>query len=408
MPTVLFVHENFPAQFGSLALHLMKQGWDVLFATAAAHIPADGKTHVQAGGLRVVGYRRSREVGKDIHPYLRASELAVLNGQGFSRLAAALQKGGYTPDVVVAHSGWGSGSLVKVVWPETKFVQYLEWWYNYPGVDVPKYAVPANPEDKMASTLCRNLPFLLDAQSADAILVPTEHQAAQLPPMLRALSTVVHDGVNTSFYTPADASGSGPLANIPTNSPVLTFATRGMEPLRGFPQFMAAASVLQKQFPKLHVAIAGNDTVHYGPKLPDGDSYKTRALAKYAYDLERLHFVGHLKKDAYRDFLRRSTVHTYLTRPFVLSWSMIEAMATGCALVASDNEATREVATDGQTARLVDPDDLKALVATVADLLNDASQRETLSKAARAHVVSNYATETTYPKLETLLTDVIG
>ena len=330
-----------------------------------------------------------------------------MNGQGFSRLAAALKKGGYTPDVVVAHSGWGSGSLVKVVWPEAKVVQYLEWWYNFPGVDVPKYAVPANPEDKMASTLCRNLPFLLDAQSANAILVPTHHQADQIPPMLRALTTVIHDGVDTEFYSPADASFGGALAAVPSDAPVLTFATRGMEPLRGFPQFMAAASQLQERFPQLHVAVAGNDTVHYGPKLPDGDSYKARALAKHRFDMTRLHFVGHLQKEAYRNLLRRSTVHAYLTRPFVLSWSMIEAMATGCTLVASDNAATREVATNAQTARLVDPDDLKALVSTLSELLEDPSQRITLGKSARAHVVKTYASKISHPKLEAMLLKVI-
>lgn len=408
MPKILFIHENFPAQFGGIAHSLMKQGWDVLFATASKEIPDDKAVHRRGNGLRVVRYSRSRDTTNGIHRYLQNSEDAVLNGQGFLRLAAALLKGGYSPDVIVAHSGWGSGSLAKVAWPDAKLVQYLEWWYNFPGPDGEPHSSVANQEDAMAKTLCRNLPFLLDLQSTDSIVVPTHFQARQAPDFLQPLVTVQHDGIDCDFFHPTSSPPSPfPFDGIPENAPILTYATRGMEPMRGFMQFMAAASRLQRQFPELHILIAGTDRVCYGAKLPNGRGFKQEALNRFTFDPARLHFVGHLPKPRYRSLLQSSTVHVYLTRPFVASWSLVEAMACGCAIVSCRNDAIEEIAVDGRDALLVDMDDVSELTRKVGRALTDERLRRDLGASARARALDKYSTAKCHPVLADLFSSMV-
>ena len=408
MPSILFIHENFPAQFGGLAQYLAGRGWRVVFATAAEHVTHDGKDHMLLPSVHVVRYKAARPVSEHAHPYLAGTEKAVLNGQGFARVGAALAKGGFAPDVVVAHSGWGSGSLARIVWPHARYVQYLEWWYKTDPVDVEPGIKKRSPENTAASTLCRNLPFWLDAQSADAILVPTQFQADQIPDLLQPLVTVIHDGVDEKLFrpaTPQDAPFS--YDGLPDDAKIITYATRGMEPMRGFPQFMTAWAKLQGLWPDLHCVIAGKDRVCYGARLAGDQGYKTHMLGQFEYDEDRLHFTGLLPKKTYRALLQRSSAHVYLTRPFVLSWSLIEAMMTGAPVVASATPPVQEAAPIGM-ASLVDIDNPGAIVKAVSDLLSDASRAHALGVSARTHARSTYATAKLYPKHENLFASLVS
>ncbi|MEP4197712.1 MAG: glycosyltransferase [Aliishimia sp.] len=399
MPSILFIHENFPAQFGGISVHLAKQGWQVVFATAAEHVAADGREHDLIPGVKVIGYRRARDVSSGIHPYLHSTEKAVLNAQAFSRLGAALNKGGFIPDIVVAHSGWGSGSLARVVWPKTRIVQYLEWWYHQPALDVEPNTIHANPEDTAAKTLCRNLPFLLDAQTSDAILVPTRFQAEQVPDFLRSRVTVLHDGVDSDYFRPSTETDTVFSCDcLPDAAPIVTYATRGMEPLRGFPQFMKAWAQLQHSHPDVHCVVAGKDRVSYGTQLATGDSYKKRMLDTCDFDSERLHFVGHLPKQRYRELLQRSDAHIYLTRPFVLSWSMIEAMLTGAPIVCAKTAPVLEVAPEG-TAAYVDIDQPTEIANSVSDFLNNPTVAKNHGAAAREHAKNHFSSTHIWPRL---------
>ncbi|WP_299969461.1 glycosyltransferase [uncultured Roseobacter sp.] len=242
MHSVLFIHENFPAQFGAFAKFLAGQGWRVVFATAhESFVP--GKP-VKRDGMTVVRYRRAREP-KASHVYLQGTERALLNGQALARLGIALSKKGFRPDIVVAHSGWGSGSFARVVWPNAKLVQYLEWWYRFPPVDAAAGEIEQYSVDEAARTLVKNLPFLLDFRQADLVITPTAFQARQLPDFVRDNLFVQHDGVNCHDFRPASHQETGfTWEGLPPGAPVVTFATRGMEPTRGFPDFMAAAARL--------------------------------------------------------------------------------------------------------------------------------------------------------------------
>ncbi len=390
-PSILFVHENHPAQFGALADHLAARGWRVVFATQAENVP-EGRAHTLPSGVSLVRYSRARDVNPAAHRYLVGTERAVLNGQAFARLGASLQKGGFTPDIVVAHSGWGSGSFAKVVWPQARLVQYLEWWYSYPPVDVgPDWQQRAVPEDESARALVRNLPFLLDFQQADLVVAPTRFQARQAPDFIRDRMVVQHDGVDCRRFRPADDDAPRfALDGLPDDAPIVTFATRGMEPARGFPTFMAAASRLHALRKDVHVVVAGNDKAHYGPE-PDGyRSWKERMLAEHPFDPARIHFTGLMPKPRYASLLQRSAAHAYLTQPFVLSWSLIESMASAAPIVATDVEPVREALGRGDTARRVPQGDPGAVLSQILWCLDHPGMARAMGLRARERALAEY------------------
>jgi len=406
-PKVLFIHQNFPAQFQKIAVYLQGQGWDVLYATAHKSVDREKITKLP-GDLRGIGYDAPRAPSETISRYLKPMETAVVNGQGFAQMAIKLRNSGYSPDLVVAHSGWGSGSFAKVVWPGAKFIQYLEWWYAFPARDVVEPTPPEIADDRHANALCRNLPFFLDAQTSDAILVPTAYQAEDIPEMLRDRVTVLHDGTDCDFFSPGDAGPiDGLSGTIPEGAPVLTYATRGMEPMRGFPEFMAALEKVQKTHPDLHTVIAGEESVHYDAKPPEGESYKKRALEAHDYDMARLHFTGRLNLTQYRDLLRLSDCHTYLTRPFVLSWSAIEAMAVGCPMVVSDCAPVREALPDADMAHHVDHDNIDALADAIRWMIDNSAKARAMGALARARALTEYDAKVIYPAKATYFARVL-
>ncbi len=383
MPKILFVHSNFPAQFGFLGTRLAQAGWDVTFATARKEAASDV--------MRILPLQEGREITHGLHPYLANTERAVIKGQTAARVFLAARAKGYRPDIVMAHSGWGVGLFAKDVWPEAVFVPYAEWWYNYPPVDASFLSDFEPNEDNRLRQRIRNAPLMIDLVTADAALVPTEFQAAQFPAALRPQLTVIHDGVDTDAHAPAPQrpaqAGGVALADM---AEIVTYATRGMEPQRGFPEFMRALAILLATRPNLHALIVGEDRVAYGRKLPDGDSWKTRMLAELDLDLTRVHFTGHLSRGEYLKVLQASDAHVYLTVPFVLSWSMLEAMSVGCPLVAADVAPVREFATAGETARLVDFHAPPAIAGAVSALLDDRAEARHLGQAARRLIVERY------------------
>ena len=372
---VLFLHNNFPAQFGPLARYLKDRGHDVAYGTQWKGEPPEW--------LRLVRFEPHREVREQQHPYLRSTEKAVLNAQAFAAAAWRLRKEGYTPDVVVSHAG-GLGMYVRDVWPEAKFVGYFEWYYGTPGSDI-GFLRPATPDD-LLRVRTNNASILIEWAACHWGMVPTAFQAAQFPAALRSKLTVVHEGVDAAYFAPRPGRRLKlPNLDLSHAAELVTYVARGMEPYRGFPQAMAAFAEVQRRRPGVHVVIVGDDRVAYGRKLPEGDSFKKKALRELDFDLTRLHFTGMLPRDQYREVLLASTAHVYLTVPFVLSWSPIEALCAGCALVASDTAPVREAVTDGENGLLVDFWDTVALADRICDVL----EREAAGDEALARMRAN-------------------
>ncbi len=379
---VLFLHNNFPAQFGETARYMSQRGHDVTFGTRWEGKPPDW--------LRMVRYRPHREVGKQQHPYVSFMESAVLNGQALARVGWKMKERGYSPDLIVAHSGWGPGLFVRDIWPEAKYVGYFEWYYRPKGADADFLNDITRDDEHRIRT--RNAPILLDVAACNWGLVPTAFQASQFPDLLRRKLTVQHDGVDTDAFAPQPGRRLKlPDLDLSHVEELVTYVARGMEPYRGFPQAMAAFAQVQKRRPRAHVVIVGEDRVAYGRSLPDRDTFRKKMLREHDFDLARLHFAGRLSRDLYREVLLASSVHVYLTIPFVLSWSMIEAMSAGCLLVASDTEPVREVVRNEENGLLVDFFDTGALAERICDALDRPGAFSHLRDGARRTAVERYA-----------------
>ncbi len=392
MPSILFAHQNYPAQFGRIGAYLAQNGWDVQFATAK-------ENPVLPVGTKGFKFRAHREPNPEIHPYLNTTEKGILNGQGFARSAITARDRGVNPDIVMAHSGWGTGHFAKTIWPDAVFVPYLEWWYNYPAVDqLAENIKPDGDVDKMARTIIRNSPILTDIGQGTICLSPTKFQRDQFPAHLQNLIHVMHDGVDCEAHKPSkDAEFTWNGRSFKPGAKTVTFVSRGLEPQRGFPQFMRALAPVMAADPEVECIVVGEDRVAYGPKLPDGESWKKRMLAELDFDENRLHFTGLLPNAEYRKLLQVSAVHVHLSVPFCLSWSLTEAMATACPLIVAENAAMAEVIDDGKHGLAVNMSDTDAIITAMTSILSDPKKARALGKAARARIVKNYATDVIYP-----------
>lgn len=399
---VLFSHTNFPGQFGRFGAWLATRGWQVTFAT--------GRREARPPqGTSMFHFEDVKAGAEQTHRHARPLDRALCTAESFAAAAINAKRHGVEPDIVVAHSGWGAGTYAKAVWPKAAFVPYVEWWYQYPRVDThPDDPPDRDPVALRARDLARNAPMLLDLTAADAALCPTHFQAAQFPARIRETLTVLHDGIDAVEMAPDGAARAALIAamGLPQDAEIVTYATRGMEPYRGFPEFMTAIARLQKTRPHLHAVIAGSDRVAYGRPLPEGESWKARMLDELDLDEARLHFTGLLPHSEYRRLLQASDLHVYLTIPFVLSWSMIEAMSVGCSLVLSDAEPVREALGSSGGAMLVDHHDVGALARAIETGLTEPQAAQARRQAARQRVLDAYAQESIWPMRERFLRDL--
>ena len=383
---ILFLHSNFPAQFRHLATKLAEDSSNqVVFGTTR-----------HSGSLKGVYkalYSLSREVRPETHHYVQPLERAVLQGQAVYRLAEGLKKQDFIPDVVYGHSGWGPTLFIKDAFPKATLLCYFEWFYQAHGSDADfDPADPLNADDE-ARIRIKNTPILVDLYSCDRGLSPTYWQRQQFPLEYQNKINVLHDGVDTAYFQPKPgAKLILPEINLDLShvKEIVTYVARGMEPYRGFPQFIETVALLQERRPNCHVVIVGEDRVAYGKKLPDGKTYKQFMLGKIPLDLSRVHFTGLLPYNQYLQVLQASSIHVYLTRPFVLSWSMLEALSTGCLIVASNTAPVTEVIEDGVNGLLVDFFSPQEICDRIEEVLNDPTQMSSIRVKARETILEKY------------------
>ncbi len=387
----LFIHQNFPGQFKHLAPALARQGHTVRALSVKEQVNLPGVLHTR--------YQLAKEPSKTTHPWLRDMEAKMVRGEAVFAAALQLKADGYTPDAIIAHPGWGESLFVKHVWPQAQLGLYAEFFYGLEGSDVgfdPEIYPPHI--DDACRIEGKNISNLMHFEHADAALSPTRWQASTFPPRFRQHITVAHDGIDTQHLVPE--AGAYAMINktlrIQAGDEVITFVNRNLEPYRGYHVFMRALPELLRARPKARVVIVGADGVSYGAAPAHAKNWKQVFLdeVREHIDLSRVHFVGAL---AYKDFvtlLQISMVHVYLTYPFVLSWSLLEAMSVGCAIVASDTAPVREVLTHGDTGLLFPFFDAPALVRAVVQLIESPEQRRQLGAAARAFAQKNYDLQT--------------
>lgn len=398
---ILFLHRNFPAQFRHLALLLSKDPDNqVVFLT-------NRKEHSLPGIHKFV-YELHREVKPDAHHYLKFYEDSILHGQGAVRAALELKRKGFIPDVIIGHS-WGPSMFMKDVFPESKYIAYLEWFYNIEGSDIDFDKSKPIQFDLRPKTRVKNSHILVDLYSCDMGITPTEWQKTQFPSIFHDKIQVIHDGIDTDFFKP-DKEAKLVLPNLDLShaKEIVTYATRGMEAYRGFPQFMEAAEIILKRRPDCHIVIAGEDRVCYGSRLPNGKTYKEHMLEKLDLDMSRVHFTDRLPYDKYLKLLQCSNAHVYLTYPFVLSWSLLEAMSTGCLIIASDTQPVKEVMQDGVNGILTDFFSVEKIADKVDEVLNNPDKYTELRENARDKIVENYDLKQALKKQVELINDLIS
>ena len=357
---LLFIHNNFPGQFLELAPFLAKQTASrTVFLTES-----ENPQGIDLAGVEIVTFAPHRQPAEGVHVYLRPSEEAVLRGQAVLRALLQLSEEGFIPDVAVVHGGEGFGLYLKTLLPKLRLISYMEWYFHQ---ETSKYLYADFDINDSLSTQTRNWPILQELVEADVVVSPTAWQRQQFPRPWSEQIKIIFDGVNTNLFRPPQArsrsllslkSGTnGHLVEIPESVPLLTYATRGMEPLRGFVEFLRAAAVAQQQIPNLHVVVAGDDRIaySYGSQHKSG-SWKQQLLEelKDQLDLTRLHFPGLINYGELVQLFQRSDLHCYFTRPYVISWGLYQAVACGCQMLVNRFPGVEDVFQDLKRVTFVD------------------------------------------------------
>jgi glycosyltransferase involved in cell wall biosynthesis len=386
---ILFVHQNFPGQFRHLATALAADRGNRV-AALCINAPA-----AATPGVMVGRYRPTRGSSPSIHPLATDFETKVIRGEACAAAALELKKKGFTPDLIVVHPGWGEHLFLRDIWPDARIVAFLEFFYGARGQDTgfdPEFA-----EGDLLSamrTRAKNANALTALDTMDWGLSPTRWQRSTFPALHRPRISTIFDGTDTAFMAPDPAA----LLTLPdgrtvkAGDEVLTFVNRNLEPYRGFHVFMRALPAIQRARPDAITLIVGGDDVSYGRKPADGRSWRAVMMAEVGdrLDLSRIAFLGRIPYDRFRLLLQVSRVHAYLTYPFVLSWSMLEAMACEALVIGSDVPPVAEVIADGRNGLLVPFLDIDRWIETITDALARPEPYRDLRRAARADVVARY------------------
>lgn len=375
MIRLLFVHQNFPGQYRHLAAHYAAEaGYRVVAVGEKSNLMRQPRLP----GVEVLGY--DLPAIEKVDPFNAAVLKAIHRGKRVAAGAANLKRQGFRPDVIFAHIGWGEALFLKDIFPDARVLLYNEFFYRAQGGDVGFDAEFPMSAEKVLRLRVMNSPLLMSLDAADWGMVPTRWQQKQFPQVHAERMSVIHDGINTDVVTPGS----------PGDEELITYVARNLEPYRGFHVFMRAIPEIQKRRPKARIVIVGGDEVSYSPRLPAGQTYRQHLLREIEgkADLSRVHFTGRIPYADYLALLRRSSVHVYLTYPFVLSWSLLEAMSAGCLVVGSRTAPVEEVIRDGENGLLTDFFSIEGLASRIDQALSHNSHD--MRAAARRTVVERF------------------
>ncbi len=385
---VLFIHQNFPGQFRHLIqAWSQRPGWQVV-----------GLGRDTAPGMPGACWHRyglHRTPAEGTHAYLRQLENAVLHGQAVVRMLLQLKRDGFVPDIVIAHPGWGETLYLRDVFPDTRLIHLCEWFYATADSDLgfdPEF--PVNIDDQ-ARVRTWNTLHSLNLVHCDAGVSPTQWQRSRHPAIFGDKITVIHEGVDTEGLAPdPQASFTTPTGvTLKAGDSVITYVARNLEPYRGFHHFMRALEIVQHRHPHCHAVILGGDDVSYGRRPRGAKNWCEKMQAECKLDPARTHFTGKLPVPAYRKVLQISAAHVYLSYPFVLSWSMLEAMASGCLVIGSRTAPVEEAIADGKNGLLVDFFDDQAIANRMLDALETPHCFDPLREQARTDVLQRYTVQ---------------
>jgi glycosyltransferase involved in cell wall biosynthesis len=392
---ILFVHQNFPAQFGHIASYLIKQkGYRCTFVTE--------KLGGVVSGIECVQYKVQGGARATNHYCTRTFENAIWHTHAVYEALKA--RPDICPDLIVGHSGFGSTLFLRELYPDCPIVNYFEYFYRPSGSDMDFRPDFPSTELNRLRARARNAMLLLDLENCDVGYSPTRWQRDRLPSLFHDKVRVVFDGVDTAVWKPAERpQGPRHLGNltIPAGYKLVTYATRGMESMRGFDIFMKAAKKICDRRKDVVFVIAGQDRVCYGgdEAVTGRKSFKEWVLSQDRYDLSRFHFVGLLPPPVLAQLFTLTDLHFYLTVPFVLSWSLMDALACGTTVLASDTEPVREMIAHGKNGLLVNFFDVDGMADLACRVLDAPLEYRALGEAGAALVRERYSLDVCLPQM---------
>jgi len=394
---ILFVHQNFPGQYRYLARHYAEDPhWNVAAIGERACIQR------QLGAvpkkIKLLAYDMPKRLSENISSRIKNFSSYVDRADALEKVLLRQKTKGLSPDVVLVHPGWGEGMYLKEIFPDAKIIYFFEYYFsttaNNIGFD-PLFPVTLNQQIgyRMANTAS-----LISLDAADVGVTPTQWQLSTFPKMYHDNIRVIHDGVDTTLVKPTGATKiqlttlDGKAVELSVNDEIVSYSVRNLEPSRGFHRYMKALPELQKIRPNAYFVIVGGDDKSYSGAHPSGKCWREVLLedVESQLDMSRVLFVGKIPYSTLLDLFSITRLHIYFTTPFVLSWSMLEAMACEAPVLASATQPVEEVIFDGENGFLFDYFSADDLVKKVDGLLNNDLLRKKVSEAARQYIVKYY------------------
>lgn len=384
----LFIHQNFPGQYRHIVARLASAPDNQVYFITQPN-------HNSMPGVYKVTYTREQRGAVNCHAYSVELDRAISTGAAAADACRRLKDQGFRPDLIVGHAGWGETIFIKDVFPDVPLLANFEFYYHTRGVDVdfdPEFTSTFNDPSFLRA---RNGVSLIAFQACDWGHSATQWQRSLHPPNLQSRISVLHEGVDTTTIRPRTTASfkvPGKRIKLTRDDEVLTYVARNLEPYRGFHIFMRSLPRLLRRRKRLHVVVVGGDEVSYGAPPPPRSTYRAQMLDELGskIDPDRVHFTGMIDYSAYLSLLQVSSAHVYLTYPFVLSWSFIEALASGCLVVGSETPPVLEVLRNRVNGLTVDFFSPKALADRVESALEQPEKMRKLRTAARDTAVKGY------------------
>lgn len=413
---ILYVHQNFPAQFGHIARHLVQNlKWRCTFINQ--------KVGGTAEGIECVKYETAGGATPRNHFCSRTFENTVWHCDGVYQGLKA--RPDIRPDLIVGHSGFGSTLFLRELYPQVPVINFFEFYYHPHGPDTDMefrrdlgWDVP---DLSYLRARCRNAMILLDLQNCDAGYTPTRFQRSRFPREYLPKLREIFDGVDRTAYhgygeqlrPPVSQRQARQVAGVdigPTTR-LVTYVSRGFESMRGFDIFMRSAKLIAQMYPDVRFLVIGEDRIAYGGDsnhLEGKKTFKEWVLSREEFDLSKFSFVGRLSPAELGRVLAATDLHIYLTVPFVLSWSMMDAMSCGAVVLGSATLPVQEMIRDGQNGLLADFFNVEEIATKAVSVLRDPDAARPLGRAAEQMIAQRYSLDAVLPAMLKLYEDTIN
>jgi glycosyltransferase involved in cell wall biosynthesis len=385
---ILFIHQNFPGQYKNLAPELAKdKNYEISSLSMKKHkVIPDINQHV---------YSIEKGNSLDIHKFAVEFETKIIRADACANKAKELKDNGYYPDLIVGHSGWGELLFLKEVWPKTKFLTYVEFNYTLENSDIdfdPTVFMDKSPYTRR-KLIARNSPFYSQYFLSDKMITPTHFQRNTFPSIFKKNIDVIQEGIDTNLLKPKkDSALKINNITLTDKSKVVLFVSRTLEPYRGYHSFIRSIPGILDKHPDAYILLIGGDDGGYGASPETGTTHRENFFneIKDKVDTSRIFFLGYVDYEILVTCFNVSSVHVYLTYPFVLSWSMLESMSCGSLILGSNTGPVTEVIKDNINGLLVDFFDYDAISKKINNILEKPEDYLNIRAKARETIIKEY------------------